>query len=546
MDSAVQPQPEETTLTRLARSRWIVLLPFAYILGQFLLVYLGSEGLFERDGYYHARFANLLPSFGLSRDFHWTQFSTWNGQFCDKEFLFHVLMVPFTLDSNEPVTGAKVFGALLGCGVFLALFLVLRAHGARLPVLFTLLPLCMGATFLMRVLMIRSHVLSMLLLLIGMHFLLKQNWKALAALGFVYAWSYTFPLLLVMTAVPFAIGRSLIERKLDWKSPLAALGGVLAGLIIHPYSPHTLETFVTYLQVVAQGTAGVTAKMELGHEIYALSLGEMLQRLPLYCALTIALIGIALAARRKLSGAAMGALFAALFWSAMTLLYARFIEYSAPLTALAAGLVFRDLLGNVELRQIFETYRTRAAAAVVATIVVLAATHAITMTHVHEQMIAGASGPPYYRKARKWMDENLRPGDTVAHLWWEDFRDLYYDCYRQNFIWGLDPTYTLRYDATVARNLELMRTRQALINPHWIASGLKARVLVMLQPNAVQHPELTSSDWRPVYADETAVIFALEGPHAPPEELVARRRSAPLTPFPPTWLPLEGRRGDAR
>jgi hypothetical protein len=280
--------------------------------------------------------------------------------------------------------------------------------------------------------------------------------------------------------------------------------------------------------------------MELGAEIYALSPRELLTRVPLWCALTFGLAATAIVARKRISAAAMGAVFATLFWSAMTLMYSRFIEYSALLAALTAGLVFRDLFARLDLRQVFEVYQTRALALAVAVIVLLSGTHALTMTHVHEQMAAVANDPPYYRGAKKWMEENLQPGDTVAHLWWEDFRDLYYDCYRQNFIWGLDPTYTLRYDPKVAQILELMRTRQAKINPHWIAGELKARVLVMLQSNALQHPELTSSDWHPVYADEKAVIFALEGPRGPPQELLVRPRGQPLAAFPPTYLPLQG------
>ena len=46
-----------------------------------------QEGLFERDGYFHARFAALMPTQGLSRAFPWTQLSIWRDRFCDKEFL---------------------------------------------------------------------------------------------------------------------------------------------------------------------------------------------------------------------------------------------------------------------------------------------------------------------------------------------------------------------------------------------------------------------------------------------------------------------------
>jgi len=209
-------------------SRWLPLLALAYLALVLGALQFGSAGLFERDGYYHARFANLLPQFGLSRQFHWTQASTWKEHFCDKEFLFHVLMLPFATNTLEPVAGVRWYALILGCGIFTMLFFVLRANGARWPLLFALLPACMGAPFLLRIIMIRSHLLSIILLLIGMHLLLRRNWKLLAALGFIYAWSYTVPLVLVLTAIPFVAGRWLAGGGLDWKSPLAALAGKIS------------------------------------------------------------------------------------------------------------------------------------------------------------------------------------------------------------------------------------------------------------------------------------------------------------------------------
>ena len=53
-----------------------------------------------------------------------------------------------------------------------------------------------GGPFLLRLSYVRSHVLSVALALLGLHLLLKRREKALFALGFVYAWSYTFPFVL--------------------------------------------------------------------------------------------------------------------------------------------------------------------------------------------------------------------------------------------------------------------------------------------------------------------------------------------------------------
>jgi hypothetical protein len=494
--------------------RALPLVALAYLVGLLAVLQFCPDGPIERDEFYHARFANLLPQFGLSREFHWTQASTWKTQFCDKEFLFHVLMVPFARDTRDPLNGVKYFGVILQCAIFVALFVVLRRQRVRLPVTFTLLPLSMGMQFIVRVTMIRSHLLSMLLMIVAIHLLLRKNWKLLFALGFVYAWSYTVPLALVLTAVPFVAARWLGRGGLDWKSPLAALAGVVLGLAIHPYTPYTLETFLTYVQVITIGVG--QGAVELGNEIYPWTLSAFANEAPVY-GLAFLFLAVLVAWRRKqVSADSRGACGAAVFWFGMSLLFRRFIEYGAPLLAIALALVVRDTATQVlqpGLRMV------KIAAAVLLTAVLGGGhIHAVVLTREAQQCGDG----PRFRGAAQFLAQNLEPGETVAHLWWDEFTELYYDGYRQNYLWGLDPTYTLRYDAKIATALEEMRLRRRPLDPFWLASTFRARCLVMYRPLARRYPELTSQHWKPAYVDNTAVVFALTGQFGPPADLLQR------------------------
>src|SRR5690242_12563639 len=187
-----------------SRAAWAL---FLYVLCLYGATSLLQAGLFERDGYYHARVAQLFPERGFSRSFPWTQLSTWKDGYCDKEVLFHAAMAPFAQLGDAPIAGARAFLVLLGVAVVVTLYLVLRAHGVPWPAFFAAVPFASGGLFIARLGMIRSHVLSMALLLLGVHLLLERRWRALLVLGFVYAWSYTVPFVLVMTAVPLALGR---------------------------------------------------------------------------------------------------------------------------------------------------------------------------------------------------------------------------------------------------------------------------------------------------------------------------------------------------
>jgi hypothetical protein len=471
-----------------------------------------QRGLFERDGYYHARLAELLPERGLSRSFPWTQLSIWKDRYCDKEVLFHVAMAPFAAIGAEPILGARLFLVLLSTAVVLALYLVLRAHGVPWPAFFAALPLASGGLFLARLGMIRSHVLSMALLVLGAHLLLRRRWRALLALGFVYAWSYTVPFVLVLTAVPFVLGCRLRGAPLDWRSVLAAGGGAVLGLAVHPYSPLTLETLLTIVQIVRMGVEGAgRSGVELGNEIYPYPLPVLWNIYPLAIVLAVALVGIVASRLRRLSPEAVGVSVAATAWAAATLLSARYVEYQVLLLALALGLVTRDLArADGPERRLALHPRWRLAVAAIA-LAALAGFHARSMRFYASYQTTAAPAR-FFDGAAAWMAGNLAPGETVINLYWDDFPDLFYSAPRQRFLWGLDPTFSLRADPWKTMLLERSRRREVPLVGPVLSAAFGSRWLVLRAARADRHPDLGGPPFREVYRDASAVVYRIDAP----------------------------------
>ena len=477
-----------------------------------------QAGLFERDGYFHARFAWMVLDRGLSRSFPWTQLSTWRLQFCDKEFLYHLVMMPFARLGGDPILGARLFAALLSVAVLGALHLVLKAQKVRWPLFFAALPLATGGLFIARLGMIRSHVLSMLLLLIGLHLLLRRNWKALLALGCLYAWCYTMPFVLALTAVPFALGLWAARGGLDWRSPLAAGLGSILGLVVHPYSPLTLETFLTYVQVFRLGMQGAgKAGLELGNELYPYALPVFWDIYPLILILvplvvaTAALLALRL---RRVAPETWGLVAAMLFWFGMTLASPRFAEYSVLLLALAAAFVARDAWAVAE--PWFAGHRNLRLGAAVLALALLLGFHLRSLGFMfspfgfhgfYTYYQTKVAPPRFFTGACAWMDTHLAPGETVVNLYWDDFPELYYDGYRQHFLWGLDPTYSLRADREATLRLERMRRREVPLDGAWLASTFGAHTLVLRTSRAGGYPALLGSPFREVYRDGSAVVY---------------------------------------
>jgi hypothetical protein len=108
------------------------------------------------------------------------------------------------------------------------------------------------------------------------------------------------------------------------------------------------------------------------------------------------------------------------------------------------------------------------------------------------------------------MAANLAPGETVINLFWDDFPELFYDGYRQHYLWGLDPTYSLRDDRDTTLWLERQRTRALPLNGPTLARVFHTRYLVLRSSRAADFPALRQAPFREAYRDGSAVLFAIE------------------------------------
>jgi len=501
-------------------------LVFAYFFGLFVFVHARPGGQIERDGYFHARAAQTLPSRGISRKFPWTQASVWTESFHDKEFLFHALLAPFS-QGEHPIRGAAAASSVLAAAIFAAFFLLLRAHGVPWPLLGTVVLAAMGGPFILRLSFVRAHVLSVFLFIAALHFLISRKPKPLAILGAVFAWSYSVPLIFPAFAFLYCLGRMLSGEDGDWKLAGAALAGVLGGLIIHPYTPQSIGSLWTHLQIL---TIAVTkrslAAIEVAREFAPYGTRDFLLAYP---GLVLSFLALTLAGWRrgkKASPETMGLITAAAAAFVGTMIVSRTIEYAAPLAAAAVMFAARDGIDKetVAAMSAWMKKENRPAFLVKPGLfLIVLGLHTHCLGYVFT--MAKGNDTPRFEGAARWMGENLKEGETVVNLWWDDFPDLYYSAPRQHYLVGMDPTFMLQWDKEKALKLERMRTAKEPIDPSWLSKTFDARVMVLRAPATRYYPQLQWSIWKPVYADRTAAVYALEGPVGPTP---AARRGLPV------------------
>ena len=398
--------PAATSFISQARKHLPLILVLLYFGVLFNGVLFMTQGAYERDAFYHARYSQMLPERGLSREFRWMQFVEWKDAFGDKDFLYHVVLMPFACLWPEALDGAKVGTLLLALVLLASVYVFLWRFKAPWPLLWVILLAVGGGFFLIRLLMVRSHCLSIILMVAALYVILRGRFWPCFTVAFLYAWSYSFPVAMLVTAVAAELGRTFlchgyaattwrlirascarmrprqttgghrqpipagagigVSPRLVPRTVLATALGLGAGLLFHPYSPNSLRVLWLFLNVSAAGAVG--SPIELGSEFAGLDLASLVLGLPgLLLALVLAVTGAALLLRRgltpisgsleigclsppgqgcALSAESAAALGVALAWFASMFVFSRMVEYFAPMTVLAAALVARDWSGG--------------------------------------------------------------------------------------------------------------------------------------------------------------------------------------------------------
>ena len=468
------------------------------------------DDLTENDSCYHVAMAQVIREHGITRRFEWTELSIWKDRYSDKEFLFHLALVPFCGGGPEDaIRGGKVFIALLGLGVFVGFSLMLRSHGVPAPWIWTLVLLVASGHWLVRLTMIRPHVLSIGLALLALHFLLRGRWKPVAILGFAYSWSYAAPHLMIAAAGVIAVSRWALEREWDWKPLAGAAGGVGVGMVIHPYFPNNIVLWwVQNVQVLfrAWGVWG-PSEIRLGDELAPASTWILTHGASAALGLFVACNLVAAAVRPRLAWQALSLL--ALTWAffLMELFSMRFVEYFAPCAVLTGAWVAKDLLVRDRPTWISRT-EVRWASAVGLAGALLAAN---AWSNYVVFSVVGRY-PAWEVGATDWIRTSVPPGDRVLHVTFDQFPNLFLRDRTHRYLVGLDPLFGYASHPDEIVYMYKIRTQEEAPDPREISRRLGGRYLVAEKARWKHIEGVKKLGAKVAFEDERAVVLDLVPP----------------------------------
>jgi hypothetical protein len=421
------------------------------------------EGLRDSDSYFHTRAARELAAHGVSRQFPQTAFSTWRDSYSDKDFLFHVALIPFQWFErliDPPVEGVedlvgpgKQAAVALYLVFFVAMALTLRRVGARAVWLWLLLFVATDAVVLKAMLAIRPGLLGMTFVLLEIGLLVQRRGRWLFLAGALHALSHSSFILLPGLAVATDVAHRLRGERLPWRVTAAAFAGPALTLVVNPYFPNNLALTWTQLVDVGLTVWGMGAAVPtflFGPELLAtrtdLFLGAFAALLPAAAAIVAFLASSEAHPGRRLSTEGLALLLINAMLLVLAFLSERFFDFLFPALIVFAGRAWTDYFGPVAFAEL-RRQRRRAVGTVAALLAFCALAGQARGGVARLWSEAGAMITlEVQRPAVEFLRRNAAPGDLVYHSFWWDFSILYHYRPEGRYVCALDPMFFYRYD----------------------------------------------------------------------------------------------------
>ncbi|MFC1806777.1 hypothetical protein ACFL0T_00215 [Candidatus Omnitrophota bacterium] len=256
----------------------LIIIIFIAGISAIFLVQFATPTLYGTDGYLHIRMAQFLRDLGPHYKFHWTKYSIFYDKFSDKDFLYHLLLIPFTW-CKDIFFGAKIAAAFFASSLFLVFFFLLNKYADNRVHLFFMLAFFFSASFLHGISLARPMTLVILIILLSTHFAILQKHAWVFLLSIAYSLVHvTGPIIIIYIAIVECV-RYKEKGLFNSKTVLAAILGVIVGFLIHPNFPNNLTVF--YLNAILVPVHSLTGnKIGIGAEFMPLDTRQVILNYP--------------------------------------------------------------------------------------------------------------------------------------------------------------------------------------------------------------------------------------------------------------------------
>ena len=391
--------------------------------------------LYDADGYLHIRMAEFLRDMGPRYNFHWARYSTFSDHFSDKDFLYHLFLIPFTF-FKDIFLGVKFASVIFASLLFFTFYLILKKHSNKTILPFFLLAFFFSDMFLEKISAPRPLTIVILITLLAIHFIIKRQYFWVFFIGVFYSLIHvTSPLLIFYAFIVEAV-RYFDKKEFYPKNILFAFLGVLAGFLIHPNFPNNFMVFYLNSVLVPLYTM-TTGVLELGAEFFPLNTREYLLGYPVIIIGLVLLIYAAISKRPKARFETNVFLALALFFFVLSFICRRYLGHGYLIMLIAFSSYFSDCMEP-------KKKVNKIALVLVCILIALLGFNSFKSARYNAFVARVING--HYEQVGRWMAKNIPEGELIFHANWSDSQYFIGLNPKDDYFVTLDPVYMYYWD----------------------------------------------------------------------------------------------------
>jgi hypothetical protein len=418
-----------------------------------LLLYFGfiqnlSDRISGNDSLYHIKYAWLLWNEGAIRSFPWLQGTIFRDAWVDHQFLYHLLLIPFTWIGDLRLA-ARAAGAFWASAAIYSVYLLIREMGEagsqwrRWAWVWPLVIAASSHTMLYRLTNTRVQAVCVVFMMAAIMLQEKGRYRYLLPLGFLFAWLYHGSVILIPLTLLYAASCLIIERRLIWSPVVYACAGLALGFLINPYFPDSIGFLIRHLPDVAGSGTGVPPSAEwvsyASWDLFQTTRGAWL----------LLLVGVLMMTfyRHGLTRRTLFHFLACCMMLVLFLKVRRFVEYWPLFVALFSASVIQEVSGEVaaSVERIApadtQGRRVMRLAFLSALCLVLACVAVLNAIRTGYDIAANAP-IDRFANASAWLKANTPRHSVVYNGQWDTFPDLFFHNHHNLWVAGLNANFT--------------------------------------------------------------------------------------------------------
>jgi len=418
------------------------------------LIIVPSASLPGFDVFYNVEIADIMRHGNwVVEKFPWTTCSIWTNSYFDKEWLFHLYIIPF-ISFFGKIQGIKLMTASSGFFIALAWGVLLKTAGVKKHIFSALIFILFstGYVFLARIVLCRSILFSLFFLPLVLSCVILRIRILLALTVFLYTLSYVgawqaIPLILIFDFMTFNFKRDFFKKSL--KSLMLPWGilGLCAGFAFSPYFPDNINgVFLQTIMVLKAkwlGSGGVNLMQ--ASELEPIQASRLLWHVPLFILIIHAVVNaLKMPEFRKEIRSTTGVFFIfTIIYFFMTIFSQRFIEYLAPLSGVFLFLFYGNygkiLLHNMKLNKFGEFILHRRMSIL---LFLLFFSGIISINLLFKNFYRSRI---YYQSSANWLKDNLKDDEIIFTAGWNDSSVLFFHAPQFRYLVMLEPYFMYAY-----------------------------------------------------------------------------------------------------